>query len=62
MTKDKEYLGDGLYASHDGFSFWLTAENGISVLNQVCLEPSVLLAFQSYVEKMKKKYASDGAA
>jgi len=48
----KVYLGDGLYAENDGFGFWLTAENGISVLEKVYLEPQVLDSFLKYVEKI----------
>lgn len=56
--RDKRYLGDGLYASHDGFSWWLTAENGISITDRVCLEPEVYDAFLKYVEDIRSKYAA----
>lgn len=39
------YLGDGLYASHDGYQFCLRADG-----NRVYLEPGVLAAFQRYVK------------
>ena len=48
MTDRQEsYLGDGLYASFDGFSIWLRAprEHGDHV---VCLEPLILKAFIDY--------------
>lgn len=49
MTDDnrvtKEYLGDGLYAHHDGYQFWLTTPQG----NAVALEPKVLESFFVYV-------------
>lgn len=49
---DEIYLGDGLYASHDGWQFKLRAPNhdGDHV---VYLEPSVLAAFQRYVEQVE---------
>ena len=48
---EKVYLGDGLYASHDGYQFWLRSENGIRVLNEVALEPQVLSSFIRFIEK-----------
>jgi hypothetical protein len=51
MPKDKEYLGDGLYARHDGYQFWLSAEDGIRVTNEVALEPDVLHAFVKFIER-----------
>jgi hypothetical protein len=48
---DKAYLGDGLYASHDGYQFWLRASNGITVTNEVALEPNVLHAFIKFIER-----------
>lgn len=41
---EKHYLGDGAYYRYDGFSVWLTTENGVSTTNTVCLEPPVLVA------------------
>lgn len=40
------YLGDGLYAHHDGYQYWLTTET-----NEVALEPAVLRNFFKYIEK-----------
>jgi len=54
MKNNKTYLGDGLYASHDGFMYWLTAENGVSVQNSVALESDVLESFIRYIEKVSK--------
>lgn len=47
----RTYLGDGLYAEHDGFQFWLISSNGIEDLNRVALEPYVLDAFMKYIER-----------
>lgn len=45
---EERYLGDGLYARFDGFSFWLRAprENGD---HYVALEPHVLAEFQRFI-------------
>lgn len=52
------YLGDGLYASHDGYQFKLRAPNydGDQV---VYLEPGVLASFIQYVKRVQDNY--DGA-
>jgi hypothetical protein len=52
--KKETYLGDGLYASHDGYQFCLRADD-----NRVYLEPSVLESFERYVKEIKGNY--DGA-
>lgn len=44
------YLGDGLYASFDGFQFCLRAPR-VGGDDVVFLEPSVLDAFTAYVER-----------
>lgn len=50
----KQYLGDGLYAAWDGWHIVLTAENGVSVTNEVYLEPDVLQRFDEYRETLKQ--------
>jgi hypothetical protein len=47
MTEKERYLGDGLYASFDGFMFVLRAprENGD---HWVGIEPNVLEAFDKF--------------
>lgn len=54
MNKDDVYLGDGLYASFDGWQIELYAWNGEEKNNHVYLEPTVLAAFLRYVESLKK--------
>jgi hypothetical protein len=49
MTNDDSYLGDGLYASNDGYFFELYSANGIEKTNQVLLDPEVLARFLEYV-------------
>ena len=47
------YLGDGLYASFDGFQFILRAPR-LHDDHFVALEPSVLDSFMNYVEHVKQ--------
>jgi hypothetical protein len=55
MDEDDVYLGDGLYASFDGYQIELYASNGICKTNQVYLDPHVLAAFLRYVESLKEQ-------
>lgn len=48
----KEYLGDAVYASFDGYHIWLTTEYGLSVTNRIALEPSVLAALNRYFQNV----------
>ena len=50
---DKAYLGDGAYVEYDGYSIWLTTEDGYTETNKVCLEPSVLKYFLEYIERVR---------
>jgi hypothetical protein len=52
--ENETYLGDGLYASFDGFSFWLRAPRDGGD-HFVALEPKVLKAFGDYIEACAKK-------
>ena len=53
--QQKVYLGDSVYASFDGYSIWLTTENGLPTdpSNRICLEPSVYQSLVDYVESLK---------
>ncbi len=51
----KIYLGDAVYADHDGFGLVLTTEDGIKATNRIVLEPQVYHALQEYVESLKEK-------
>ena len=48
MDHEDVYLGDGLFASFDGWQVELYASNGVCKTNQVYLEPSVLKSFLTY--------------
>ena len=54
LDGNKSYIGDGVYANFDGFSFILTTENGITIQNTITLEPKVWEAFKSYAAKFNK--------
>ena len=53
----KSYLGDGCYATFDGFAFELLTENGIETTNRVYLEPEVFRAMIDYVRVRTGKYS-----
>jgi hypothetical protein len=59
VIMDKDYLGDSVYAQHDGYHIILTTENGYpdDPRNQIALEPNVLAALTRYVERIKAQYA-----
>lgn len=53
--KTKQYLGDSVYASFDGYSVILTTENGLPLdpSNRITLEPIVIKAFNRYCVECK---------
>jgi len=64
---DGEYLGDGVYASFDGFQIWLKTErhevtdvpagHWKTVEHSIALEPTVLRAFEAWVERVQRSPA-----
>jgi hypothetical protein len=54
VSREETYLGDGLYASFDGYQIWLKASNGVDVTNAVALEPSVFQALLAYEKKLRE--------
>ena len=54
---DQEYLGDGVYASFDGFQIWLAANHHNNVV--IALEPSVFDALIAYRERLIEKYVGE---
>jgi len=44
----KEYLGDGVYASFDGYGIWIKTSNGAEATNEIYLEPNVYNALTKY--------------
>lgn len=52
--REPEYLGDGVYASFDGYHIWLRtgAHEGPHVTNEIALEPSVYAALMHFHERL----------
>lgn len=46
-----EYLGDGVYATFDGYQVWLRTSNGITASPPIALEPSVMQSLIDYAKK-----------
>ncbi len=55
-----DYLGDGVYASFDGYQIWLAANHHENRL--IALDASVLAALQRYAERLKEARAEARAA
>jgi hypothetical protein len=49
---DESYLGDGVYASWDGYHIWLDTRAQRPV-NRIALDPSVLVALNHYVASLR---------
>jgi hypothetical protein len=48
----QQYLGDGVYASFDGYQIWLAANHHTNRV--IALEPAVLDALIKYATDLKK--------
>lgn len=48
---EPEYLGDGVYATHDGYQIWLAVNHHTNQV--VALEPQVFVRLVAYGQKMK---------
>ncbi len=44
------YLGDGAYASFDGYSIHVYTTDGMIATNEVVMEPEVVAAFLNYIQ------------
>ena len=51
MDKKETYLGDGVYASFDGYQIWLAVNHHAN--NVVALDPMVFSRLCEYVEMLK---------
>ena len=49
----QEYLGDGVYVSHDGFQIWLRVAR-LGGVHEVALEPEVYTKLVAYVGRLKE--------
>lgn len=51
MNGNERYLGDAVYATHDGWMLCLTVDKGSPNERQVWLEPRVLQNLIEYAER-----------
>jgi hypothetical protein len=54
MNKDDKYasyLGDGVYASFDGYQIWLEAD-GENHINRIAIDDSTLDSFLKYKDRL----------
>jgi hypothetical protein len=51
----KMYLGDAVYAYFDGFSIVLTTEDGVRATNTIVMEPDVVSALVTFVERIQSR-------
>lgn len=60
--KEPRYLGDGVYASFDGYHIWLTtgSHREEEATNKVALEPPVFAALQQYQAEVAAQLEGDG--
>jgi hypothetical protein len=57
----KIYLGDSVYAEHNGFGVTLTTENGYGPTNTIVLEPGVLNALWLYSVEYGSARVTEGS-
>ena len=53
MNEQQTYLGDGVYASHDGYQVWLAVNHHDNTV--VALEPKVLQSLFQYAVQLYGK-------
>jgi len=49
---EKRYLGDGVYATFDGYQIWLRTER-YGMLHEIAVEPAVFLALNDFVRWLR---------
>jgi hypothetical protein len=52
MLQDRQYLGDGVYAEHDGYQVWLSITDGITTSDLIALDPDVFAALLRYRDRV----------
>jgi hypothetical protein len=60
--KEPRYLGDGVYASFDGYHIWLTtgSHREEEATNKVALEPPVFDALHKYQQEIAAQLEEPG--
>ena len=55
---DETYLGDGVYAGHDGYHVWLWTQREDGV-HRIALEPAVFDELEIYRRNLQEKYRAN---
>ena len=55
-TPNPRYLGDGIYARHDGATLWLETSDGLSVQNRIAVSGETLEAVGQYIRYAREYY------
>lgn len=55
---DETYIGDGVYARHDGYHVWLRAERD-GMQHEVALEPDVVGNLTQFIRDTYAKHGAD---
>ena len=55
-TPEHRYIGDGVYASFDGYQIILETHDGYQTTNQIALDNEVLGKLEKYREYVNKFY------
>ena len=58
----KDYLGDSVYASFDGYAVTLYLDNGFGPKNEIVMEPQVLDALNRFKIRCQKPQTEVAAA
>ena len=53
--QDEQYLGDGVYAGHDGWHIWIWTSDGVTKSKPIALEPAVLDKLVRYRAKLLER-------
>jgi hypothetical protein len=48
------FLGDGVYASYDGYQIWLYTSDGTRVTNRVALDQTVFQELLEYEQRLHR--------
>lgn len=52
MFADPSYLGDGVYAGHDGYHIWLHANDHAAPTDRIAIERNVYLSLKRYAQRL----------
>lgn len=53
------YIGDGVYASFDGYMLWLDTR-GQEPCHRIALEPEVIVGLEAYLKALRERLAREG--